>query len=160
MNHVPVIVRNPAYIEEVELDEDEVDTADLIPLVSGNTPLITVPASEDEGVAEDASEDSKEDEETEDVPQILQDVIASLEELNKEMRSILSPTPGDTSSQQPPVVPNVDVWDTMGRLWSKSTECILTLIGKRSVTGCRTRFGICSGSCRSGLTSRPVIIKI
>ena len=35
-----------------------------------------------------------------------------LEELNKEMRSILSPTPGDTSSQQPPVVPNVDVWDT------------------------------------------------
>ena len=112
MNRVPVIVRNPAYIEEVELDEDEVDTADLIPLVSGNTPLITVPASEDEGVAEDASEDSKEDEETEDVPQILQDVIASLEELNKEMRSILSPTPGDTSSQQPPVVPNVDVWDT------------------------------------------------
>ena len=112
MNRVPVIVRNPAYIEEVELDEDEVDTADLIPLVSGNTPIITVPASEDEGVAEDASEDSKEDEETEDVPQILQDVIASLEELNKEMRSILSPTPGDTSSQQPPVVPNVDVWDT------------------------------------------------
>ena len=112
MNRVPVIVRNPAYIEEVELDEDEVDTADLNPLVSGNIPIITVPASEDEGVAEDASEDSKEDEETEDVPQILQDVIASLEELNKEMRSILSPTPGDTSSQQPPVVPNVDVWDT------------------------------------------------
>ena len=112
MNRVPVIVWNPAYIEKVELDEDEVDTADLNPLVSGNIPIITVPASEDEGVAEDASEDSKEDEETEDVPQILQDVIASLEELNKEMRSILSPTPGDTSSQQPPVVPNVDVWDT------------------------------------------------
>ena len=88
MNRVPVIVWNPAYIEKVELDEDEVDTADLNPLVSGNIPIITVPASEDEGVAEDASEDSKEDEETDDVPQILQDVIASLEELNKEMRSI------------------------------------------------------------------------
>ena len=112
MNRVSVFVRNPAYIEEVELDEDGVNPVGLVPLVSGNTPIITVPALEDEGVAEDASEDCKEDGETEDVPQILRDVIASLEELNKEMRSILSPTPGDTSSQQPPVVPNVDVWDT------------------------------------------------
>ena len=69
-------------------------------------------AGEDEGVAEAASEDSKDDEETEDVPQILQDVIAGLEELNKEMRSILSPTPGNTSSLKSTVVPNVDVWDT------------------------------------------------
>ena len=112
MNRVSVFVRTPAYIEEVELDEDGVNPVGLVPLVSGNTPIITVPALEDEGVAEDASEDCKEDEETEDAPQILRDVIASLEELNKEMRSILSPTPGDTSSQQPPVVPNVDVWDT------------------------------------------------
>ena len=28
------------------------------------------------------------------------------------MRSILSPTPGDTSSLKSTVVPNVDVWDT------------------------------------------------
>ena len=112
MNRVPVIVWNPAYIGEVELDEDKVDPADLTPFISGNTPIITVPASEYEGVTEDASEDSKEDEETEDVPQILRDVIASLEELNKEMRSILSPTPGDTSSLKSTVVPNFDVWDT------------------------------------------------
>jgi len=98
MNLVSVIVRNPAYIREVELDEDGVNPANLVPLVSGNTPIITVPDSEDEGVTEDVSEDSKWDEETEDVPQILRDIIASLAELNKEMRSILSTTPGETSS--------------------------------------------------------------
>ena len=45
MNRVPVIVRNPAYIEEVELDEEDVDPADITPLNSGDTPIITVPAS-------------------------------------------------------------------------------------------------------------------
>ena len=147
-------MRNPAYIEEVELDKDEVDPADITPLISGDTPIITVPASEDEGVTEDASEDSKEDEETEDVPQILRDVIASLEELNKEIRSILSPTPGDTSSLKS----TVDVWDTgkaLGeyRMYPASTR-------KEVSDRLLIRFGICSGSCRSGLTSRPVIIKI
>ena len=112
MNRVPVIVQNPAYIEEVELDEDEVDPADITPLISGDSPIITVPGLEDDGVAEAASEDSKDDIETEDVSQILRDVIADLEKLNKEMRSILSPTPGDTSSLKSTVVPNVDVWDT------------------------------------------------
>ena len=49
MNQVPAIVRNPAYTEEPEPDEDEeVDPADLAPLISGNTPIITIPASEDE----------------------------------------------------------------------------------------------------------------
>ena len=48
----------------------------------------------------------------EDVPQILWDVIISLTELNKEMRSILFPTPGDTGSHQSPVVPQIKVWDT------------------------------------------------
>ena len=65
MNRVPVIVRNPAYVEEVELDEDEVNPADLIPLVSGNTPIVTVPASEDENVAEDVVDDGDEDEDEE-----------------------------------------------------------------------------------------------
>ena len=97
MNRAPVIVRNPAYIEEVELDEDEVDPADITPLISGDSPIITVPALEDESVAEADSEDGRDDEETEDVSQILRDVIANLEELNKEIRSILSPTLGDTT---------------------------------------------------------------
>ena len=118
MNRVPVIVRNPAYVEEVELDEDEVNPANLIPLVSGNTPIVTVPASEDENVAEDVVDDGDEDEEMEDVPQILQDVVNSLEELNQELRSILSPTPRDTSSNQATDVPHLEEWDT-GKAWKR-----------------------------------------
>ena len=112
MNRVPVIIPNPAYIEEVELDEDEVDPADLTPLISGDTPIVTVPASEDEDVAEEVVEDEDEDEKVEDIPHILREVIQDLEELNRELRSMMSPPLGDTSSQQHTVVPNVDVWDT------------------------------------------------
>ena len=63
MNQVPVIVRNPAYVADVEPDEDEVDPANLTPLVSGNAPIVTAPASEDEDVAEDVIEDRDDDEE-------------------------------------------------------------------------------------------------
>ena len=76
MNRVPVIVRNPAYVEELEPDK-EVDQAD--------SPIITVPASEDKDVVEDASEDDEED-----VPHILRGAIQNLEGLNQELRSILS----------------------------------------------------------------------
>ena len=98
MNRVPVFVRNPAYIEEVELDEDGVNPANLAPLVSGNTPIITMPALEDEDVAEEVVEDKDEDEKMEDVPQILREVVHDLEELNRELRSIMSPPPRDTST--------------------------------------------------------------
>ena len=118
MNQVPVIVCNPAYVADVELDEVEVDPADLTPLVSKNAPIVTVPASEDEDVAEDVVEDRNDEEEMEDVPQMFRDVISSLGELNTEFRSILSPAPGDTCSHQPPVVPHIDVWDT-GRAWER-----------------------------------------
>ena len=95
MNRVPVIIPNPAYIEEVELNEDEVDPADLTPLISGDTPTVTVPALEDEDVAEEVVED--EDEE----------VIQGLERLNRELRSMMSQPLGDMSSRQ-----YTDVWDT------------------------------------------------
>ena len=75
MNRVSVIVRNPAYLREVELNEDGVDPVDLVPLVSGNTPITTVPASEDEDVAEEVVEDKDEDEKMEDIPQILREVV-------------------------------------------------------------------------------------
>jgi len=39
LNPVPVIVRNPAYIEEVELDEEEVDPADILLLSVETLPL-------------------------------------------------------------------------------------------------------------------------
>ena len=114
MNLVSVIVRNPVYIEEVELDEDGVNPANLIPLVSGNT----IPDSEDKDGAEDVIEDKDEDEKMEDVPQILQDVVKDLEELNWVLRSILSPPLRDTSTHQPTVVPIVEVWDT-GKAWER-----------------------------------------
>ena len=120
MNRVPVIVRNPAYIEELESDED-VDPADLAPLISGNTPIVTVPASEDEDVAEEVVEGGDEDPDEEGLPKRMQDVLEELEELDREviqglqgldqeLGSIMSLR--DTSSQQPTVVPNVNVWDT------------------------------------------------
>jgi len=122
MNRVPVIVWNPAYVEELEPDKGEdVDPADLAPLISGNTPIVTVPASEDEDVAEEVVEDGDEDHDEEDLPKTMQDVLEELEELDREviqglqgldqeLGSIMSLR--DTSSQQPTVVPNVDVWDT------------------------------------------------
>ena len=118
INHVPVIVRNPAYVADVELDEDEVNPVDLTPQVSGDDPIFTAPASEDEDVAEDVEDGRDDDEEMEEVPQLLQDIKSSLEELSKELITILSPAPRDSSSPQPPVVPRIEVWDT-GRAWER-----------------------------------------
>ena len=87
MNHVPVIVWNPAYIEELEPD-GEVDPADPAPFISGNTPIITTPASEDEDVAEEVVEDKDEDHDDEDLSktmQAMQDVFEELEELDREV---------------------------------------------------------------------------
>ena len=118
MNRVPGIVRNPAYVEELEPDGDEVDPVDLSPFIEGDTPIITGPTSEDEGVdrvedvireLEELVQDS-EDEHEENVPQILREAIQNREGLNQELRSILSL--GGTSSAEPTVVPEVDVWDT------------------------------------------------
>ena len=57
MNRAPVIVRNPAFVEELEPDGDEVDPADLAPCIGGNTPIITSPASEVKEVAGEVAAD-------------------------------------------------------------------------------------------------------
>ena len=118
MNRVPVIVRNPAYIEEVELDEEEVDQADIIPLISGDTPTITVPASEDENVAEDVSEDDEEDEDMQDILEKMEKLDTEVKELRKEIMDLLSSTLEVTRSRQHTVVPQVEVWDT-GKAWEQ-----------------------------------------
>ncbi|XP_023343779.1 uncharacterized protein LOC111713190 isoform X1 [Eurytemora carolleeae] len=118
MNRVPVIVRNPAHIEEVELDEDEVDPADITPLISGDTPIITVPASEDENVAEDVVEDGDEDEDLQFILEKMEKLDTEFKELRKEIMDLLSSIPEDTSSLQPAVVPQVEVWDT-GKAWEQ-----------------------------------------
>ncbi len=48
MNRVPILVRNPAYVGRLEPDEEGVDPADSTPSISGNDPVTTVPASDDE----------------------------------------------------------------------------------------------------------------
>ena len=85
---------------------------DIAPLVSGDAPIITAPASEDEEVTEDVLEDNIADED-------IQDFLGNLDKLENEVKKlqdgiedILSHITRDTSSQQPAVVHNVDVWDT------------------------------------------------
>ena len=118
MNRVPVIVWNPAYIEELELDEKEVDQADITPLISGDTPTITVPASEDKNVAEDVSEDDEEDEEMRDILEKMESLDTEVKELWKKIMDLLASTLEVTHSQQHAFVPQVEVWDT-GKAWEQ-----------------------------------------
>ena len=90
MNRVPVIVWNPPYIEEVEPDGDGVVPANIITLISGDTPIVTVPAFQDENVAEDAVEDNDEDENMDDVLEKLEKHDAEAKELLKEIMDLLS----------------------------------------------------------------------
>ena len=87
MNRVPVIVRNPAYIEELEPD-GEVDPADPAPFISENTLIITTPASEDEEAAGEIVADGAEG------------VLQGLEELTQEIRNWASSPCKDTD---PPI---------------------------------------------------------
>ena len=111
MNRVPVI-------GEVELDEDEVDPADITPLVSGDTPIVTVPASEDKNVVEDLGEDVDKDDDMQDILERMEKLDTEVKELWKEIMDLLSSIPEDFSSLQPAVVPQVEVWDT-GKAWEQ-----------------------------------------
>ena len=127
MNQVPAIIRNPAYVEEPEPDgNEEVDPADLAPCICVNTPIITIPASEDEEVAgeitadgveeviqglEELTQEIKDNDEDENVDDVLEKLEKS-QELLREIMDIMSSISEDTSSRQHTVVPNVDVWDT------------------------------------------------
>ena len=103
---------------EEQTRENGVNPANLAPLVSGNTPIITVPASEDENVAEDVVEDSDEDED-------MQDVLEEMEKLDKEVKEL-----GRRFRIQCPLLlrtldpislllsPQVEVWDT-GKAWER-----------------------------------------
>ena len=90
----------------------------ITPLVSGDTPTITVPASEDKNVAEDASEDDEEDEEMRDILEKMESLDTEVKELRKEIMNLLSSTLEATRSQQQDVVPQVEVWDT-GKAWEQ-----------------------------------------
>ena len=100
------------------MDEDGVDPTDLAHLVGGNAPIVTTPASEDEEAAEDEVEDKDDGDVLEDILETLQNVLNNLEDLCKEVKDLRRPTTGGEGSQQPPVVPGINVWDT-GRAWER-----------------------------------------
>ena len=91
---------NPAYINEAALDVDEVDPIDLAPLVSGNAPIVTAPASEVGDVAEDTVEDEDMDEDTDVLVRIMQEVMDRLAKLNQELESMVSSTRAPCRSQR------------------------------------------------------------
>ena len=107
---------NPTYIEEVELDKDEANPADVTPLVSGDTPIITVPTSEDEKAVVDLGEDGDEDEDIQDFLEKTEKLETEVKELRKEIMDLLSSIPEGLSSLQSADVPQVEVWDT-GKNW-------------------------------------------
>ena len=79
MNQVSVIVSNPAVITEATPEDvDEVDPADLAPLVSGSAPIVNAPASEDGDVAEDKIDDGNDDD-TEGLVKAMQEVLLKFE---------------------------------------------------------------------------------
>ena len=80
--------------------------------------IVTVPASEDENVAEDVVEDSDEDEDMQDVLEKMKKLDTEVKELWKEIMDLLSSIPEDTSSLQSADVPQVEVWDT-GKAWEQ-----------------------------------------
>ena len=106
MNQVPAILQNPAQVEEPESDGD-VDPADLTPFISGNDPIITVPASEDEEadgeVVADGADGGRG--ELEDMPNFLGELSEKIQMFNSTMQ-------GSIASSQPPVVPDNKLWDT------------------------------------------------
>ena len=93
MNQAPVIVRNPAYIQDLEPERDGVDPVDVAPSTSGDDPVVTAPDTDD-------GEDPK---------QVLQEAIQSLSRLNDGLRSVLA-----LGRDQRAAVPDVDVYDTSG----------------------------------------------
>ena len=111
MNRVPVIVWNPAYLEELEPD-GEVVPVDPAAFISGSSQIITAPASEDGAVVEEVVEEHDD----EDLPRAMKNMYDFLGELSEKIQSFNSTMKRSTSPGQPPAVPDdvpkVDVWDT------------------------------------------------
>ena len=97
MNRVPVIVWNPAYLEELE----PVDPATFI---SGDSQIITAPASEDGDVVEEVVEEPDD----EDLSQTTKDMYDFLGRLSERIQSFKDK---HTNPGQPPAAPD-DVPDS------------------------------------------------
>ena len=98
---------NPAYAEP---DEGEVDPVDIAPLVSGNAPIVTVPPSEDQDVAEDDEPD--EDVIVEGQDETMSDMYSFLGRISEQIQAFNNTMQSSASLSQPPVVPDDKLWDT------------------------------------------------
>ena len=107
MNRVPILVRNPAFDGGLEPDEDGVDPADSAPSISGNDPVTTVPASDDEEaggeVTTGRAEVGRED---------MVDMYDFLGEIVEQIQAFNSTMQGSSNPSQPPAVPDINTWDT------------------------------------------------
>ena len=93
MNRVPVIVWNPAYLEPVDPDT----------FMSGNSQIITAPASEDKDVVEEVVEDNGEEHDDKDLPPAMKDMYDFLGELSEKIQTFRNKS---TNPGQPPAVPD------------------------------------------------------
>ena len=121
-----MIVWNPAYIEELE-------PRDPMNLLSGDSQIITAPASDDGATVEEVVDEpdvgvSAEEAEV-DVKQVLQEAVQSMSTLNDELRSVLS-----LSGDRRAAVPDMDVYDT-----GKATEEEYRLLPNPTRKGLRDR---------------------
>jgi len=107
MNRVPILVRNPAYVGRLEPDEEGVDPADSAPSISGNDPVTTVPASDDEeaGGEVPTSRAEVEREDMVDMYDFLGEIVEKIQAFNSTMQ-------GSSNPRQPPAVPDINTWDT------------------------------------------------
>ena len=107
MNRVPVIVWN----HPGEQEREEIDPADLAPLVSGNSPRVTVPEDTVEGDAAGRPDEVDEDEDLRYIREFEERLDAEEQEIRREFRNLGAYTPEVTQPQQLAVVPEFDVWD-------------------------------------------------
>ena len=114
------------------------DPRDLAPLVSGNAPIVTAPASEVGDVAEDIVEDEDMDEDTDVLVRTMQEVMDRLAKLNQELESMVSSTLEDTSTQEPLADPNVNAWDAR-KAWEREFSLYPKQVGRWFAPGFMSR---------------------
>ena len=107
MNRVPILVRNPAFVGGLEPDEEGVDPADSAPSISGNDPVTTVPASDDEEAGGEVTTGGAEvgREDMVDMHDFLGEIVEQIQAFNSTMQ-------GSSNPSQPPAVPDINTWDT------------------------------------------------
>ena len=149
MNRVPVIVWNPAYLEELE----PVDPATFI---SGDSQIVTAPASEDGDVAEEVVEEPDD----EDLSPAMKVCMTSLGDYLRESNPSRTRVQNLVNHQRSLMMSLKLMYGTQGKLLSRSSGYSPTQPGKGCWTGLITKCGTCFDSCRNELIKEPTMIQI